>query len=179
MEKQSPWTYAVIALIIGLLTGYFLGSSTVKNITNGNRQTTDEQILVKTKPNDGFTLHIDAKKHFPGKPDMIAHHYCKGVAGGLTECQLYDSDSSDAKLVGVEVIVGPDMYKSFDATEKTQWHYHKDEIPKVDAKLPDLTEEEAAKVVKSIEDTYGKIYILWDPGKGDQPVGKPFVNILP
>lgn len=131
------------------------------------------------KPSEGFTLHIDAKKHFPGKPEMIAHHYCKGVADGLTECQLYDSDAKDARLVGVEVIVGPDMYKSFNAAEKTQWHYHKDEIPKVDAKLPDLSEEEAVKVVKSIEDTYGKIYLLWDPGKGDQPVGNPIVNILP
>jgi hypothetical protein len=34
------------------------------------------------KPSEGWTLHIDAKLHFPGKPDMIAHHYCKGVSGG-------------------------------------------------------------------------------------------------
>jgi hypothetical protein len=52
------------------------------------------------KPSDGWTLHIDAKLQFPVEPDMIAHHYCKPVAGGLTEYQLYDGDAADARLVG-------------------------------------------------------------------------------
>lgn len=130
------------------------------------------------KPTEDWSLHIDAKLHFPGKRDMIAHHYCKPVSGGLTECQLYDSDAADARLVGVEVIVGPDIYKKFSAAEKKMWHYHKVEIPKVSATLPDLSQEEAAKVVKSIEETYGKVYLLWDPGTADLPIGRPSVTIL-
>ncbi len=130
------------------------------------------------QPSEGYTLHIDAKLHFPGQPDMIAHHYCKGVAGGLTECLLFDSDAPDARLVGVEVIVGPDVYATFSADEKMLWHYHKEEIPKVSATLPDLSAEEAAKVVKSIEDTYGKIYLLWDPGTTNVPTGQPSVTVL-
>jgi hypothetical protein len=130
------------------------------------------------KPAEGFTLHIDAKLHFPGKPDMIAHHYCKGVSGGLTECLLFESDEPDARLVGVEVIVGPAVYATFSADEKAMWHYHKEEIPKVSATLPDLSAEEAAKVVKSIEDTYGKIYLIWDPGKTSVPTGQPSVTVL-
>ncbi len=131
-----------------------------------------------TKPTDGWSLHIDAKLHFPGKPDMIAHHYCKPVSDGLTECQLYDSDAADARLVGAEVIIAPDIYKKFTAAEKKLWHYHKIEIPKVSATLPDLSQEEAAKVVKSIEETYGKIYLLWDPGTATVPTGRPTVTIL-
>jgi hypothetical protein len=131
-----------------------------------------------TKPSDGWTLHIDAKMHFPGKSDMIAHHYCKSVAGGLTQCQIYDSDNPDARLVATEVIVGPETYNKFDAKEKKLWHYHKTEIPKVDAKLPDLSADEAAKTVKSIEETYGKVYILWDPSKQDLPIGRPTLSIL-
>ena len=65
------------------------------------------------KPSDGWTLHIDAKKHFSASPDAIAHHWCKPVSGGLTECQLYDSDAADAKLVGVEVIVDSATYNKF------------------------------------------------------------------
>jgi hypothetical protein len=131
-----------------------------------------------TKPTEGWSLHIDAKLHFPGKPGMIAHHYCKPVSGGLTECQLYDSDAGDARLVGVEVIVAPDIYKKFSAAEKKMWHYHKVEIPKVSATLPDLSQEEAAKVVKSMEETYGKVYLLWDPGMAAVPIGRPTVTIL-
>lgn len=131
-----------------------------------------------TKPTDGWSLHIDAKLHFPGKPEMIAHHYCKPVSGGLTECQLYDSDAADARLVGAEVIIAPEVYKKFTAAERKMWHYHKIEIPKVSATLPDLSQEEAAKVVKSIEETYGKIYLLWDPGVATVPTGRPTVTIL-
>jgi hypothetical protein len=131
-----------------------------------------------TKPTDGWTLHIDAKLHFPGKPQMIAHHYCKPVSGGLTECQLYDSDAADARLVGVEVIVAPDVYKKFSSAEKKLWHYHKIEIPKVSATLPDVSQEEGARVLKSIEETYGKVYVLWPPWLPSGPVGRPTVSIL-
>lgn len=130
------------------------------------------------RPSDGFTLHIDAIKHFPGNPDLIAHHFCKLVAGGFYECQLYDSDAPDARLVGVEVVVPADMYAKFSADEKALWHYHKTEIPKVQATLPDLSPEEAAKVVASLQETYGKIYLLWDPAKSNQPIGSPTVYVL-
>ncbi len=132
----------------------------------------------KPRPSDGYMLHIDVKLHFPGKPDMIAHRWCKPVAGGLIECQLYDSDNADARLVGVEVVVPTATYNSFTAAEKGMWHYHKTEIPKVQATLPDLSPEEAAKVVKSIEETYGKIYLLWDPSRSKLPTGTPSATIL-
>jgi hypothetical protein len=129
-------------------------------------------------PSEGFALHIDAKLHFPGQGEMIAHHYCKAVAGGLTECLLFDSDETDARAVGVEVVVGPDIYNGFDAGEQAMWHYHKEEIPIVEATLPDLPPEEAARVAQSLEETYGKIYLLWDPSGVNMPVGEPSVTIL-
>ena len=131
------------------------------------------------RASDGWTLHISAKMHFPGKPEMLAHHYCKGVSGGLTECQLYDSNAPDARLVGVEVIVDPATYAKFSAAEKATWHYHRVEIPLVAATLLDMSPEEAAKVLKKIEDTYGKIYLLWDPALQSLPTGKPSITVLP
>ncbi len=131
------------------------------------------------KPSDGWNLHITAKMHFPGKPEVLAHHFCKPVAGGLTECQLYDSGAPDARLVGVEVIVGPDTYAKFSPAEKARWHYHKTEIPLVAATLLDMTAEEAAKTVKAIEDTYGKIYLIWDPTAQALPTGQPTITVLP
>jgi len=130
------------------------------------------------KPSEGWALHIDAKLHVPGKPDMVSHHYCKAVSGGLTECQLYDSDRPDARLIGVEVVVSPEMYKAFSKAEKAMWHYHKTEIPRVSATLPDLPAEEAAKVAKNLEESYGKVYILWDPAKGNFPTGRPIISRL-
>ena len=131
------------------------------------------------RPTEGWTIHITAKKHFPGKPEMLAHHFCKGVSGGLLECQLYDSDAPDARLVGVEVIVSAATYGKFSPAEKASWHYHRVEIPFVAATLLDLSPEEAAKVLAQIEDTYGKIFLLWDPAVRNEPTGAPSVTVLP
>ena len=129
------------------------------------------------KPSEGWTLNIDALLHYPGKPSMVAHHYCKPVSG-LIECQLYDSDAPDARLVGIETIVDTATYAKFPEAEKKLWHYHKTEIAKVSATLPDLSPEEADKVVKSILETYGKIYLVWDPGRQSMPTGYPTVTVL-
>ena len=136
------------------------------------------EVPAALKPSDGWTLHIDAKQHMPKMPDMVVHHYCKPVSGGLIECQLYDSDKSDARLIGVEMVVDASTYNKFNKKEKTLWHYHKTEIPKVDASLPDLSSEEAAKTLKGLEETYGKVYILWNPKKSEPPVGKPVISVL-
>lgn len=133
----------------------------------------------KGKPAEGWSLHIDAIKHLPYKADTVAHHYCKAnLAGGLTQCQLYDGDAADARLVGAEAVVSPDVWKKLPSAEKARWHYHKTEIAKVKATLPDLSPEEAAKVAKSLEESYGKIYVLWDPARSSLPTGRPTLTIL-
>lgn len=131
-------------------------------------------------PTQGWTLHIDAQKHFgDAHPTEIAHHWCKAVQNGLTECQLYSSDAPNATLIGVETIVSPTTYKSFPASEQALWHYHRDEIPKVNATMPDLSPDQAKKVTASIVDTYGKIWLLYDPmATNNQPIGQPTVTVL-
>jgi Protein of unknown function (DUF1264) len=112
------------------------------------------------KPTDGWTLHIEARRHFPSQPDLVAPHYCQEVSGGMIECQICDSDPPDATLVGVVVMVGPETDQTFSAAEKARWHAHKTEIPTVAAAFPDLSPEEAAQVEKKMEGTYGEVYWL-------------------
>jgi hypothetical protein len=131
-----------------------------------------------TSPANGFTLHVDAKKHFPGNPDFIAHHWCRAAAGGITECQLYDSDAANARLVGTEIVVPTATWKKFSKQEQALWHYHRIEIPKVSATLPGMDPAAAKKVVASLMETYGKIYLMWDPSVQSMPVGQPMVYVL-
>jgi hypothetical protein len=135
-------------------------------------------VAVGQMPSEGFALHVDAKLHFPGDPEFIAHHYCKPVRSGMIECLLFDSDAPDAHVVGIEVIVDKATYDGFDAEEQQFWHYHRAELPMVSATLPDLSEEEAAAIVESLQETYGKLYILWDPSLGNLPVGQPSITVL-
>jgi hypothetical protein len=129
-------------------------------------------------PASGWTLHIDAKLHFPGNPNAIAHHWCRPAAGGITECLLFASDTPNAAVVGEEIVVPTATWKTFSPTEQALWHYHRVEIPKVSATLPGMTKAQADKVVAGMLETYGKVYLLWDPTKQQQPTGQPFVNVL-
>jgi len=47
----------------------------------------------------------------------------------------------------------------------------------VEAIFPDVSPEESAKIIRSLEEIYGKVYILWNPTKRE-PFGKPQVSIL-
>ncbi len=60
----------------------------------------------------------------------------------MIECQLFESDAPNARMVGAETIVTPAVYKSFSAAEQANWHYHKVEIPKLKATTPDLSPAE-------------------------------------
>jgi hypothetical protein len=136
--------------------------------------------MTPTTPTQRWNLHIDAQKHFgDAHPAEVAHHWCKPVSSGVTECQIYSSDNPDAQLVAVETIVSPSVYKAFPAAEQAMWHYHKTEIPKVNATLPGMSPDQAKKVVDSFSDTYGKVWLLYDPmSTNNMPVGQPTVVVL-
>ena len=36
---------------------------------------------------------------------MEAHHFCTHISKDFHQCVIYDSDKSDAKLIGIEYIV--------------------------------------------------------------------------
>ncbi len=164
-----------LGLTVALCVAFSAGTLVSRSIPQLGAAT-----MTQNAPTQGWTLHIDAQKHFgDAHPMEIAHHWCKAVANGLTECQIYNSDAPNAQLVAVETIVAPATYKSFTPQEQALWHYHKDEIPKVHAVLPDLSPAEAQKVIASITDTYGKVWLLFDPmATNDMPTGQPSVSIL-
>jgi hypothetical protein len=126
-------------------------------------------------PATNWTIHIDALKHFPGHPDEVAHHWCRSIGNGVLECQIYSSDNANAPLVAIETIVPTAVWKKFPPSEQMLWHYHRIEIPKVSATMPDVSAAEAKKVVASLLETYGKIYILWNPAVSKYSVGQPTV----
>lgn len=156
----------IVAFVFGLTFGRMHPSIASAAAANAN-------------PTQGWTLHIDADQHFgDAHPNEIAHHYCKPVAGGTIECQLYDSDAPNARLVGVETIVPAKVWSSLPASEQAMWHYHKTELAKIHATLPGLTPAEQKKVIAMVSPTYGKVFIVWDPLANAAPIGEPTVVVL-
>src|SRR5258708_944239 len=109
------------AQVFGILFAVFLlagcGNSAVSQDTTPDTasaptQQTQQQVATVLPPN-GWTIHMTAKKLFPGNPDTTVNKYCKSVAGNMTECQLYDGNTSDSRLVGVETMVDAQIYNNF------------------------------------------------------------------
>ncbi len=129
-------------------------------------------------PSAGERGHFDLAVHFPWDPDMIAHHWCKPVAGGFVECLIYASDDPDAPLVAVEEVVDEATYNSFDPAEQQLWHSNVEEAAAgsdPNRPAPSL-EEAAAEAAEGGGATYGKLILLGDPETlGELPMGPPQV----
>ena len=142
----------------------------------------------KEYPNHlGFNdLHIQAIRHI--KPDtasasdpklqVIVHHHCKAYDDGTLVCLMFPTGMKDQdKPIGFEYIITTEQYNSLPEEEKKYWHYHKTEIPRAKATLPDLTAEEAEKLLPAINETYGKV--IYFQKLGDKfPLGEPYVLIV-
>jgi hypothetical protein len=92
-------------------------------------------------------------------------------------CQLYDSNSPNSTLIGVEYMITADAYKSLPDREKPNWHYHKGEFAqnRADPKLPQLSEQQQNATLKKLEESYGKVIITWNPND-KAPVFAPQVE---
>jgi mannose-6-phosphate isomerase-like protein (cupin superfamily)/DNA-binding beta-propeller fold protein YncE len=175
LEKMNAGTISAVTLKTGQLV------ATIDSFVKQGLQPASIVLLGQPEhhytiptPAQGFALHIDAKKHINGMPDFVVHHYCKTLEKSYIQCLLFDSDRPNARVIGVETIISPEIYAQLPEEERASWHYHKDEIPLVDAQLPGLSEEEAQKVVAAVENTYGRVVIFWVPGNV-APMGTPSV----
>ncbi len=61
------------------------------------------------------------------------------------------------KPIGFEYIITVEQYNELPEKEKKYWHYHKTEFPRAEVRLPDLTKEEAEKLMPVLNETYGKV----------------------
>ena len=130
---------------------------------SGNSSTTST-----SKPVDGYNTpqgHLSAIRHVFDDPTLRVQHYCKPNDKIVLVCQLYDSSSPKATLIGIEYIITADQYKSLPDREKPNWHAHKIEFApnRADPMFPDVTSTQANALIHKLIDTYGKVILTWNP----------------
>ena len=121
----------------------------------------------------GFNdLHIESINHL--NPNMtsshnnkdirevIVHHHCKVYDDMSAACLLFPTRMGDQdKPYGIEYAITSQQYQELPQEEKKYWHLSLTGLPKVNATLPDLTSEEAAKLKPILDETYGKVVYFW------------------
>ena len=164
------------AIISSVLVASFFAISFVQQqaVAQANQTTTT------TKPVDDYNSpsgHVSAIRHVFDDPALRVQHYCKPNDKIVLVCQLYDSDSKNATLIGLEYVITADQYKSLPNREKPNWHLHKIEFAtnRADPMFPELPLAQANALMGKLMDTYGKVVITWNP-KDKLPVFPPQVE---
>ena len=94
-------------------------------------------------------------------------------------CQLYDSSSANATLIGIEYIITQEQYDSLPNREKPYWHAHREELrsERADPSMPELSPEQAQAEMAKMLPTWGKVIITWIPND-DLPSFPPQVQLV-
>ena len=122
-----------------------------------------------TKPVDGYggppTGPLNAVRHVFDDPTLRVYHFCKPNDKIMMVCQLYDSSSPNATLIGVEYMVDSKTYQALPDREKPNWHYHKEEFSpdRANPKFPLLNDQQQKEWLVKLSESYGKVILNWNP----------------
>lgn len=111
---------------------------------------------------------------------MEAHHFCRQVNQDFAQCVLFDGNSADANMNGIEYIISETLFEGLPAEERQYWHPHNYEILSGQLLMPGLPDPAEKEALKGKMNSYGKTWHLWNTGEdgksGDKlPLGKPML----
>ena len=188
MSKKNTSTRKVIltssfAATTALMMG---GAALMLSIPVSNTAIAQQQGMMTNataaKPVDGYNLpqgHLNAVRHNFDDPSLRVEHFCKPHDRVMMVCQLYDSNSANATLIGIEYMITQEQYDSLPNREKPYWHAHREELrpERADPRMPELSPEQAQAEMAKMLPTWGKVIITWMPGD-DMPSFPPQVQLV-
>ncbi|EXB36785.1 hypothetical protein L484_005082 [Morus notabilis] len=108
------------------------------------------------------------------------HHYITRLNQDFLQCAVYDSDRSDAHLIGVEYIISDRMFENLSLDEQKLWHSHAYEVKSALWVNPRVPEMLGKPELKDMAKTYGKFWCTWQVDRGDAlPIGAPALMMSP
>lgn len=143
---------------------------------------TGSKILQSTRPPDALDIYLvgfHPIKHDPVL-QMEAHHYCKQVNEDFAQCVLFDGNTRDANLNGIEYIISERLFNTLPKGEKKYWHPHNYEILSGQLVAPGIPAMAEKSLMKDKLNSYGKTWHVWNTGfdgkAGDTlPLGDPML----
>lgn len=138
-------------------------------------------VLQDTSPLQGFDVYVvgfHCPKNEPSE-QMEAHHYCRVVNEDLLQCVLFDGNTREANLIGIEYIVSERLFDTLPEAEKDYWHPHNFELLSGQLVAPGLPDAAEKAVFTLLMNSYGKTWHTWHTGRHDGgpgselPLGDP------
>ena len=155
----------------------------------GREESTKTEILetgsdvLQTKapfnPMDVYLVGFHPMKEDPNH-QMEAHHFCTQVNEDFAQCVLFDGNTEDANLTGIEYIISEKLFETLPEEEKKYWHPHNYEILSGQLVAPGLPDVSEMELMDSKMNSYGKTWHVWstggpDGGGDELPFGDPML----
>jgi hypothetical protein len=123
--------------------------------------------LMQSKgPVSKISLYLDGFHAAKDNPNlqMEAHHYCNQMNEDFAQCVLFDGNTADARLMGIEYIISDKTYDALPKDEKAYWHPHNFEVLSGQLRLPGIPEVAEKEALKGKINSYGKTWHTWMTG---------------
>lgn len=132
--------------------------------------------LQSKPPIEAINAYLDGFHFYNGHPDlqMEAHHYCSILNEDVIQCVIFDGNTKDAKIMGVEYIIDEKLFASLPIKEKSMWHSHGYEVSSGQLIAPGIPASAEHMLVERLAHTYGKTWHTWHTDQDKAlPVGVP------
>ncbi|MCM3615387.1 OBAP family protein [Microbacterium enclense] len=138
-------------------------------------------LLQSTAPLKHFDVYVCGFHPALDDPSMQmeAHHYCRVVNDDFIQAALFDGNTPDANLIGIEYIVSERVFETLPEEEQEYWHPHNYEILGGSLIAPGLPATAEKALMKRLMNSYGKTWHTWHTGRHDLggghslPLGEP------
>ncbi|MBV8709658.1 MAG: OBAP family protein [Acidobacteriaceae bacterium] len=183
MNRTERKLLALISLILltacgGKNTGSYVRSPGAEESAKTRVLETGTAILQNKAPIDAINVYLDGFHFYNGnmKGQMEAHHYCSVMNEDLIQCVIFDGNSKNSKLMGVEYIISRNAYGTLPADERKLWHSHNYEVKSGELIAPGVPKPAEHSFMEKAASTYGKTWHTWNTDQGRTlPTGHPLL----
>lgn len=138
-------------------------------------------VLQREGPAAKFDAYLVGFHPMKDHPDMQmeAHHFCHQVNADFAQCVLFDGNTTDANLNGIEYIISEKLFAQLPEEERQYWHPHNFEILSGQLVAPGLPGVAEREFLETKMNSYGKTWHVWNTGHFDLddadplPLGEP------
>lgn len=181
-------TYLPLCVALTLFTAPF-PLLAEKPTPPGDNKTTTTQVLEggaallqSNTPLKDFDIYLVGFHPMKDDPEnqMEAHHYCHQVNQDFAQCVLFDGNTKNANMTGVEYIISEKLFATLPQEERQYWHPHNGEILSGQLIAPGIPKVAEHRLMKDKMNSYGKTWHVWHTGgPGEQgatlPLGPPML----
>ncbi|WP_051971528.1 OBAP family protein [Massilia sp. 9096] len=121
-------------------------------------------VMQGNAPLHGFDIYLDGFHSMKEHPDqqMEAHHFCRQVNEDMAQCALFDGNTANANLDGIEYIISEKLFATLPANERQYWHPHNGEILSGQLIAPGIPQAAEHELMKKKMNSYGKTWHVWN-----------------